>query len=111
MYVGETQQAVYVQPRGTNNPYYKVMTNNHFILPDHSILSMTVCITEDEGYSYGVQRHFQQYFTYIVTVSFIGGGNRNTRRNPCTYLLQVTAKLYHMRIELTSSEQNSNSQL
>jgi hypothetical protein len=22
----------------------------------------------------GVQRHFQQYFSYIVAVSFIGGG-------------------------------------
>jgi len=25
---------------------------------------------------YGVLRHFQQYFSYIVMVSFIGGGNR-----------------------------------
>jgi hypothetical protein len=25
---------------------------------------------------YGVQRHFQQYFSYIVAVSFIFGGNR-----------------------------------
>jgi hypothetical protein len=24
---------------------------------------------------YGVQRHFQQYFSYIVAVSFIGGEN------------------------------------
>jgi hypothetical protein len=28
--------------------------------------------------------HFQQYFSYIVAVSFIGGGNRSTRRNPPT---------------------------
>jgi hypothetical protein len=28
------------------------------------------------GISYGVLRHFQQYFSYIVNVSFIGGGNR-----------------------------------
>ena len=27
---------------------------------------------------YGVYRHFQQYFSYIVAVSFIGGGNRST---------------------------------
>jgi hypothetical protein len=25
---------------------------------------------------HGDERHFQQYFCYIVTVSFIGGGNR-----------------------------------
>jgi len=26
----------------------------------------------------------QQYFSYIVAVSFIGGGNQSTRRNPQT---------------------------
>ena len=29
---------------------------------------------------YGNKRHFQQYFIYIMAVSFIGGGNRSTRR-------------------------------
>jgi len=28
----------------------------------------------------GVKRHFQQYFSYIGTVSFIGGGNVRTRK-------------------------------
>ena len=28
----------------------------------------------------GVKCHFQQYFSYIVAVSFIGGGNRRTQR-------------------------------
>ena len=28
-----------------------------------------------------IKRHFQQYFSYIVAVSFIGGGNQSTRRN------------------------------
>jgi hypothetical protein len=27
------------------------------------------------------KRHFQQYFSYIVAVSFIGGGNQSTRQN------------------------------
>ena len=31
-----------------------------------------------------VERHFQQYFSYIMAVSFIGGGNRNTRRKQLT---------------------------
>jgi hypothetical protein len=31
---------------------------------------------------YCVYCHFQQYFSYIVAVSFIGGGNRNTQRKP-----------------------------
>ena len=30
--------------------------------------------------SYGVERHFQKYFSYIVMVSFIGGGNSNSQR-------------------------------
>jgi hypothetical protein len=29
------------------------------------------------GYGYGVLRHFQQYFSYIVAVSFIAGENRS----------------------------------
>jgi hypothetical protein len=32
----------------------------------------------------GVYRHFQQYFSYIVAVSCIDGGNRRTRRKPPT---------------------------
>ena len=37
-----------------------------------------------------VKRHFQQYFSYIVAVSFIDGGNRKTRRKPPTCLLSLT---------------------
>ena len=32
----------------------------------------------------GVYRHFQQYFNYIVAISFIGLGNRRTRGKPHT---------------------------
>jgi len=38
----------------------------------------------------GVKRHFQQYFTYIVTVSFIGGGNWRTRRKSPTCYKSMT---------------------
>jgi hypothetical protein len=34
------------------------------------------------GLIYGVYRHFQQYFSYIMAVSFIDGGNRSTQRKP-----------------------------
>jgi hypothetical protein len=30
----------------------------------------------------GILHHFQQYFSYIVAVSFIDGGKRRTRRKP-----------------------------
>jgi hypothetical protein len=33
------------------------------------------------GLAYGVYRHFQQYFSLIVVLSFIGGGKR---RKPLT---------------------------
>ena len=36
------------------------------------------------GKGYGVQHHFQQYFSYIVTVCFIGGVNRSTPRKTST---------------------------
>ena len=36
------------------------------------------------GWVYGVERHFQQYFSYIVAVSFIGEGNQSTRRKLLT---------------------------
>jgi hypothetical protein len=38
----------------------------------------------------GVLRHFQQYFSYIVAVSFIGGKNRRTRRKPLTSRKSLT---------------------
>ena len=41
-------------------------------------------ITNIVGLVCGNQRHLHQYFSYIVAVSFIGGGNRSTRRKPQT---------------------------
>ena len=38
----------------------------------------------------GLQRHFQQYFSYIVAVSFIGRENRSTRRKPLTCRKSLT---------------------
>ena len=34
--------------------------------------------------------HFQQYFSYIVAVSFIGGRNRRTQRKPSTCRKSLT---------------------
>jgi len=40
--------------------------------------------------------NFQQYFSYIVALSFIGGRNQNTQRT--TDLSQVTDKLYRIML-------------
>jgi hypothetical protein len=41
------------------------------------------------AYGYGVQRHFQQYFSYIVAAIFIGGGNQSTRNNIVQNLIKA----------------------
>jgi hypothetical protein len=49
-------------------------------------------------YGYDVNRHLQQYFSYIVEVSFIGGGNRRTRRKPP--ICHESDKLYYIMLYL-----------
>ena len=49
------------------------------------------------GLIYGVQCHFQQYFSYIVVVSFIDGGNRSTRRRPLTCRKSLTNFITYKR--------------
>jgi hypothetical protein len=39
---------------------------------------------------YYLLRHFQQYFSYNVTVSFISGGNQSTQRKPLTCRKSLT---------------------
>jgi hypothetical protein len=34
--------------------------------------------------------NFQQFFSYIVAVSFIGGGNQSERRKPPTFCKSLT---------------------
>jgi hypothetical protein len=47
-------------------------------------------------------RIFQQYFSYIVAVNYIGGGNRSAWKKN-TGLPQVTDKLYHKVVHLAMS--------
>ena len=61
--------------------------------------------------SFNQSSHFQQYFSYIVAVSFIGGGIQRTRRKSLS-CRNVTDKLYQKmlytslwsRLELATSE-------
>jgi hypothetical protein len=42
---------------------------------------------------YDIERHFQQYFCYIMSVSFSGGSNPEKT----TVLPKLTDKLYHIQ--------------
>jgi hypothetical protein len=48
-------------------------------------------------FGFGVQRHIQQYFSYIMAVSFIGGGNTEYLEKT-TDLSQVTGQLDHIML-------------
>ena len=64
------------------------------------------------GQGYGAQHHLQQYSTYIMAVSFMGGGKRSTQTKT-TNLSHVTDKLYHIINVLQSTpghEWDSDSQ-
>jgi hypothetical protein len=53
-------------------------------------------------WGYGVHRHLQHYFSYIVTVSFIGGRNRSTRGKPLTCHKSLTNFITQCCIKYTS---------
>jgi hypothetical protein len=55
-----------------------------------------VFLFSDGWLVYGVQRHFQQYFSYIVAVSFIG--SRKPEYPEKTTDLRTTDKLYHIML-------------
>ena len=38
------------------------------------------------GYGYGAERHFQQYFSYTVAVSFIGGENHRPAASQTNFI-------------------------
>ena len=60
---------------------------------------------------YGVSRHFQQYFSYIVAVSFIGGGNQSTRRKPPTFRKSLSNLSHTAASSTLRYERGSYSQL
>ena len=55
-----------------------------------------------EGKAYDIQRYFQEYFSYVMAVSFIGGGTRSTRRKPTPCRTSMTNCITYCCIEYTS---------
>jgi hypothetical protein len=43
----------------------------------------------DFFFIFGVERHFQQYFSYIMAISFSGGRSRSKWREPPTIVKQL----------------------
>jgi hypothetical protein len=56
----------------------------YIYIPFFNLMCIIYLLLVVYGDGYGAIRHFQQYFSYIVAVRFIGGGNRSTRRKPPT---------------------------
>jgi len=50
---------------------------------------------------YGILCHFQQYFSYVLAVSFIVGGNRSIRRKPPTCRKSLTNFITYCCIKYT----------
>jgi hypothetical protein len=48
---------------------------SHWQTLSHNVVSILLV----DGYGCGDYRHFQQYFSHILAISFIGGGNQCTR--------------------------------
>ena len=63
-------------------------------IDDHKLLPKTFHI---KGYGYGVQRHFQQYSSYTVAVSFVDRGNRSALRKSLTCHKSLT-NFYHIML-------------
>jgi hypothetical protein len=59
------------------------------------------------GQVYGVYRYIQQYYCYILAVSFIGGGNRSTQRKP----LSLQSASHNVESGTLRHERDSNSQI
>jgi hypothetical protein len=99
-----TQQKIHYYISKYQNDETKKSTNILFSANPRKLIPTKICKTHNdpcrkfEAYPslyhslqlvYGVKRHFQQYFSYIVAVSFIGGGNPEKT----TDLSQITDKL------------------
>ena len=69
----------------------------------------TIIIYHNHGYGLRFKRHFQQYFSYIV--SFISGENRCIRRQPPICRKSLTNFISHnFALSTLRHEQYSNSQ-
>jgi hypothetical protein len=63
---------------------------NAVVSSNHVYNQSTITISNLGWLAYVVYRRFPQYFSYIVAVTFIGGGNRSNQRIPPTCRRSLT---------------------
>ena len=101
--------------------YFGVLWKENTILLLSSVINFTVlqinsCFMCDVMITFQTYRilltfrHFRQCFSYIVVVSFIDGGNRNTWRKPSTCRKSLTKFYLIMLYRIHPPECDSNSQ-
>jgi hypothetical protein len=64
------------------NPIYELYLELTIVLSERREVGLVWCND--------VQRHFQQYVSYIMAVNFIGGGNWSARRKSQTCCKSLT---------------------
>jgi hypothetical protein len=74
--------------------------NNIFICTIYN--QSTITISNLGWLAYVVYRRFPQYFSYIVAVTFIGGGNRSNQRIPPTCRRSLTNFITYCCIKYTT---------
>ena len=64
--------------------------SENYLLNKLPIISKLVNSNPAHGEVYSIQHYVIKFVSYIVTVSFIGGRNRSTRRKPPTCRKSLT---------------------
>ena len=62
-------------------PKYSKKNHQHSASHWQPLSDNVLSILLVNGYGCGVHRHFQQYFSHNLAISFIGGGNQSTRNH------------------------------
>ena len=76
--------------------------NDKDLLEPFCRLSFTIPHSFFRGNGYSIWRPFQQHFSYLVVVCYIGEGNRRTRRKPPTCRKPLTTFITKCCIKYTS---------
>ena len=66
------------------SPSFRNRNGYNQILRHELEINTQICLVSIDLMIYCAQRHFEQYFSYIMTTSFSSGRSRSTHREPLT---------------------------